>query len=139
MKRDNSINKAEQKEALKVLADWTKWLVTLETGSIGAALAFAKASTEARDWFGPASAMLGIASLCYSIYWAVYLVYGIPEIIEQLPGSEESSINEMKSERLSYNLFTCQVHMYRAAAAGFLLCIVSVGYYAFHVREFLGD
>jgi hypothetical protein len=129
-----SNNKSEQKEALKVLADWTKWLVTLETGTIGATLAFAKGHVNVLDWIASvfaASTVFGIAFLCYSIFWAVYLVYGIPEIIEQLPASKESSINEMQSHRLSYNLFHCQVRIYWAGAAGFLLCIVSVGYYVF--------
>ena len=127
-------NKSEQKEALKVLADWTKWLVTLETGTIGATLALGKGHVNVLDRIAfvfAASTVLGIASLCYSIFWAVYLVYGIPEIIERLPASTKSSINEMQSDRLSYNLFHCQVRIYWAGAVGFLLCIVSVGYYVF--------
>jgi hypothetical protein len=129
-----SSNKSEQKEALKILADWTKWLVTLETGIIGATLAFAKGHVNVTDWIAivfAASIVLGIASLCYSIFWAVYLVYGIPEIIEQLPAAEESSINKMRSNFLSYGLFHCQVRIYWAGAIGFLLCILSVAYYAF--------
>jgi hypothetical protein len=122
-----SNNKSEQKEALKVLADWTKWLVTLETGTIGATLAFAKGHVNVTDWV----MILGIASLCYSIFWAVYLVYGIPEIIEQIPEAKESSINDMQSNRLSWKLFQCQVQIYWAGAVGFFLCIVSVAYYAF--------
>ena len=129
-----SNNKSEQKEALKVLADWTKWLVTLETGTIGATLAFAKGHVSVADWMAIASAAstaLGITCLCYSIYWAIYLVYGIPEIIEQLPAAKESSINEMRSDRLSHDLFHCQVRIYRAGAIGFVLCILSVAYCAF--------
>lgn len=127
-----SNNKSEQKEALKVLADWTKWLVTLETGTIGATLAFAKGHAQFLDLVGSvfvASGAIGIVLLCYSIFWAVYLVYGIPEIIEQLPASKESSINEMRSDRLSYNLFHCQVHIYWSGAFGFLMCILSVAYF----------
>jgi hypothetical protein len=129
-----SNTKSEQKEALKILADWTKWLVTLETGTIGATLAFAKGHVNLVDSIAivfATSTVLGIASMCYSIFWAVYLVYGIPEIIEQLPAAKESSINEMRSDRLSCDLFHCQVRIYWSGAVGFLLCIVSVVYYAF--------
>jgi hypothetical protein len=81
-----------------------------------------------------ASTLAGIASLCYSIFWAVYLVYGVPEIIEQLPEAREASINEMRSARLSHDLLHCQVRTYWAGAVGFLLCLVSVAYYAFPLR-----
>ena len=131
-----SNHKPEQKEALKILADWTKWLVTLETGTIGATLAFAKGHVNVSDWIASifaVSTFLGIVTLCYSIFWAVYLVYGIPEIIEQLPESNKSSINEMQSDRLSYDLFHCQVHIYWAGAIGSAMSIVSVGY---HVWRF---
>lgn len=76
-----SSHKPEQKEALKILADWTKWLLTLETGTIGATLAFAKGHINVSDWIASifaVSTFLGIVILCYSIFWAVYLVYGIP-------------------------------------------------------------
>lgn len=125
-------NKSEQKEALKVLADWTKWLVTLETGAIGGTLAFAKGHGGIADGTAlifAATTLVGILSICYSIFWAVYLVFGIPEIIEQLPASKESSINEMRSERLSHDLFYCQVRIYWAGAVGFMLCVASIGYY----------
>ena len=95
--------KSYQLEALKVLADWTKCLVALETTTIGATLLFTK--EHLGFYCGMTSALtivtlLGVALLCYSIFWAVYLVFGIPDVIEQLSSAKEPSIDR-KSTRLN--------------------------------------
>jgi len=119
--------------ALKSLTDWTKWLVTLETAIIGATFSLAKGQIRPLHtlaYISAAVTFLGILALCFSVFWGVYLIYGVPEIMEQLPDSKRASINDMQSSRLSHNLFYCQVRMYRSFALGSALCLLSAAYYA---------
>ena len=94
-------------EAIKLLNDWSKWIVTLETGAIAGILAWLKppsgSAGHLRLWEWKMlpkmlpSLLLAFAAICFaiSIYYAAQLLFSLPDIAEQLPDAHEESINEM--------------------------------------------
>ena len=97
-------------EALKLLNDWSKWIVTLETGAIAGILAWLKSTSVSADgsvghlrlW----ECILAFAVICFaiSIYYAAQLLFSLPDIAEQLPDASEESINEMTGNYMGANI-----------------------------------
>lgn len=124
-----SIKQSQQMEAIKHLADWCKWLVTLETAAIGGVFAAVKFLTPLTDCLKTLTVillLLSAISFAVSIFWAAYLLFGIPELIEQLPETKTSSINEMKSKYLSFGLITSQKWIYYSFCASVLFVIAAI-------------
>lgn len=77
-------------EAVKLLSDWTKWLVTIETASI-AALGFVLKASELNLIKGAAAqvalllAVLAVIFFLISIALASRLILYIPTLVELLP------------------------------------------------------
>ena len=112
-------------EAIKLLNDWSKWIVTLETGAIAGILAWLKPLSgpaghlQPWDWKMLPTLLLAFAAICFaiSIYYAAQLLFSLPDIAEQLPDANEESINEMTGnymgagilhyERRQWWLFVC--------------------------------
>jgi hypothetical protein len=95
-------------EAIKLLNDWSKWIVTLETGAIAGILAWLKPASTSPGygsaghlwvwgWKIAPTLVLAFAAICFaiSIYYAAQLLFSLPDIAEQLPDAVEQSINEM--------------------------------------------
>jgi hypothetical protein len=86
-------------EAIRILSDWSKWIVTLETAAIAGILTWLKPISEEhlRGWAIVPNVLLALAAVCFavSIYYAAQLLFSLPDIVEQLPDAKEGSINEM--------------------------------------------
>lgn len=101
---------------MKQLSDWCKWLVTLEIAAIGGIFAFipflAKYTGGAVEAAVLSLLALSVLLLFFSIFWCAYLLFGVPEIIEQIPFFDVDSINQLKSNYLSYSLLTSQRNIF---------------------------
>lgn len=117
-------------EALKLLSDWSKWLVTIETGAVFAALLkFSETSPGLR---GLASFVIAIgAILCFlfSIVSAGRLLYSIPGVVEALPQATEDHIDhidEMKDWSLKTPLITHERHQWLSFLRGLCLFVLAM-------------
>ena len=133
---DLSLLKKQQMEAIKLLNDWSKWIVTLETGAIAGILAWLKSTSVAGQlplWKIVPTLLLALGVICFavSIYYAAQLLFSLPDIAEQLPDANEESINEMTGnymgasilhyEKRQWWLFVCGLSFTIAGAlAAFL-------------------
>ena len=79
------ILQANDLEALKMVADWSKWLITIETGSI--AVLGAWVTKEPHSHEGPVRLLITVAlgSFVISIAAAAFLLVSLPEIAQTLP------------------------------------------------------
>jgi hypothetical protein len=120
---------SQQMVAIKYLADWCKWLVALETAAIGAMFAMAHFLDKAPG-IGKHITLtllfLGVIAFLASMYFAAYIMYGLPEIIEQLTESQADSINNMKSSYLSYDLLTVQRALHNTLILGLLFLVLAL-------------
>ena len=116
----------QQQEALKVLTDWCKWLAALETTAIGGiffGISFLLKSPHPHLGFLVLPLAISAAFFCASIGGIAYLFYELPDIVEQLPSTHVSSINDMRANSLSVGLLWVQRWIYwtSAIAMGFLI------------------
>lgn len=77
----------KQTEALKALADWSKWLITLET-ALSTALIAIIAQGHGDGW-------LGAALVCFfvSIFFAAMLMGAIPDALQVVPIEDKDGQN----------------------------------------------
>jgi hypothetical protein len=76
-------------EALKLLSDWSKWLVTIETGAIATVGALVKLGTGQLPISAKVCATLAVSSFVASIASAALLLLSLPEIAQNV-GDRES-------------------------------------------------
>jgi hypothetical protein len=73
-------------EALKLLADWSKWCVLIQTGAIAAIGAFVKPELLGRMDCGPRGFLIAtIAMFSFSIICASGLLLSVPATAQRLP------------------------------------------------------
>lgn len=89
-------------EAIKLLGDWTKWLVTIETGSIallGFVLKGGDTGLLTGDVAGAAfaTALVAVFAFAASIVLASYLLLYLPSLVELLPeqGDADSRVSPL--------------------------------------------
>ena len=125
-----SLMKKQQMEAIKLLNDWSKWVITIETAAIGGIFAVLKELSAVR---GPGLSLqicaialnllllAAVTAFLVSIFSAAQLLYSLPGIAEQLPKSTKDSINEMKDEYMSGSILTYEKRQYNWFVTGLAL------------------
>jgi hypothetical protein len=125
-----SLAKKQQMEAIKLLNDWSKWVITIETAAIGGIFAVLKELSSVRGpglWLQICAIALNllllaaVAAFSVSIYSAAQLLYSLPGIAEQLPKSTKESINEMKDEYMGATILTYEKRQYIWFVTGLIL------------------
>ena len=108
----------KQTEALKALADWSKWLVTLQTGLSAALIAIFK-SELLND--SCVRCLLICALICFvlSILIAVWLLGAIPSALQVVPHSK--SIYQYEHGRIRLIVLSFAEHLFFALGAILLL------------------
>lgn len=74
-------------EGLKLISDWAKWLITVETAAIGVIGAYLKGNTEALPRTVKILSTLAVSSFVVSIAAAALLLLSLPEIAQGLDGN----------------------------------------------------
>jgi hypothetical protein len=103
-------DKKQQMEAIKLLNDWSKWLITVETGGIVGIISiinFDKFKTSSLPLWLTVVAMLLITtgmSFPFSIYFACMALFSLPDITQRLSDSPENSIFEMQDSEFKVKL-----------------------------------
>jgi hypothetical protein len=103
-------DKKQQMEAIKLLNDWSKWLITVETGGIVGIISiinFDKFKTSSLPLWLTVVAMLLITtgmSFLFSIYFACMALFSLPDITQRLSDSPENSIFEMQDSEFKVKL-----------------------------------
>jgi len=87
----------QQLEALKLLKDWSVWMVTVETAAIAFLGAVAGRVVKSTTVWFPVT----IVSFAVSIVFAAWVLSGIPSVAQQIDGSSHLSIYKIyKSDLL---------------------------------------
>jgi hypothetical protein len=73
-------------EGLKLISDWAKWLITVETAAIGVIGAYLKGNTTVLPNLVKVVSTIAIGSFVVSIATAALLLLSLPEIAQQLDG-----------------------------------------------------
>ena len=126
---DLILDKKQQMEAIKLLNDWSKWVITIETAAIAGMFEVIKElSTNPAP--GPLargftialnSLLLGaVIAFVASIYYAGRLLFSLPDIAEQLPHAKEKSINEMKGAYMGAGIFVYEKRQFYGFVAGLI-------------------
>lgn len=118
-------------EAIKLLNDWSKWIVTLETGALAGLLARLNSVGLPPDccvhWDGKTASFLLLAgaAICFavSIFYAAQLLFSLPDIAEQLPDATEESINEMKGNYMGASVLHYETRQWWLFVCGLGLTI----------------
>lgn len=74
-------------EGLKLVSDWAKWLITVETAAIGIIGAYLKGNTAVLPRFVKLVSTVAIGSFVISIAAAALLLLSLPEIAQGLDGN----------------------------------------------------
>ena len=102
-KGDGPVPKEQQMEAIKLLADWSKWLVTVETA--GAVALFSLVNLRPGHFVTlwgfpvvPAITVIAVMFFAYSAHNAAKVLVSLPDITQNLHGKwrTEDDIYEMK-------------------------------------------
>jgi hypothetical protein len=106
MAEELSLLQKQQMEAIKLLSDWSKWLITLETASIAGILSILKATDHSKRSIVISLALL-ITILCFlfSIFKACKMLFSLPNIVQYLPESKSATIDKMSDEYFEGELF----------------------------------
>jgi hypothetical protein len=74
-------------EGLKLISDWAKWLITVETAAIGLIGVYLKGNTVALPRLVKVLSTVSIGSFVISIAAAALLLLSLPEIAQRLDGT----------------------------------------------------
>jgi len=114
-------------EAIRILSDWSKWIVILETAAIAGILAWLKpiSAGQLRGWAIIPNILLALAAVCFavSIYYAAELLFSLPDIVEQLPDATESSINEMAGNYMGAGILVYESRQWKSFVGGLAFVI----------------
>jgi hypothetical protein len=110
MNEEMTVAKRQQMDAIRMLSDWSKFLITIETGGIGGIVALiglkaphltTQADSGSGYWSHVVAAVLllflCVAAPCflYSIINACNLLWALPGIVENLHKSKEATLYDM--------------------------------------------
>jgi hypothetical protein len=79
-----------QLEAVKLIADWAKWLVTIETAGLAVIGGVLKAGDNALPISARVCLTMAVSSFVVSIAAAAFFLLSLPEITERLSGGHGS-------------------------------------------------
>jgi hypothetical protein len=122
-----TLAKKQQMEAIKLLNDWSKWVITIETAAIAGIFTVMKELSKipaASPWLRGctiASSLLllgALISFIVSIHYAGQLLFSLPGIVEQLPDAKEESINEMQDQYMNADILTYERRQFKLFVAG---------------------
>jgi hypothetical protein len=126
--RELNLLKKQQMEAVRLLNDWSKWIVTLETAAIAGIVTWLKPglADHLRGWKMAPDILLLLAAVFFaaSIYYAAQLLFSLPDIVEQLPDAEEISINEMSGNYMGAGLLHYEKRQWLLFVCGLVLVIL---------------
>jgi hypothetical protein len=121
----------QQMEAIRLLNDWSKWVVTIETASIAGIFTWltkpVTAGSPRGGWVVAADVVLIAAAVCFavSIAYAAALLFALPDIVEQLPKATQESINDMTGNYMSFSVLVYERGQWWAFIAGLVLVILA--------------
>ncbi len=124
-----TLEKKQQMEAIKLLNDWSKWVITIETAAIAGIFEVMKelgtiqAASLSLKGFNVALDLLlslGVISFVLSIFYAGQLLFSLPDIAEQLPHAKEKSINLMKGAFMGADILTYEKRQFYCFVAGLI-------------------
>jgi hypothetical protein len=124
MQKQLDDRKRQQMEAIKLLSDWSKWLITVETGGIVGIISvinFEKFKAAPLPiWLAAVMTLLIFTAFCFlvSIYNACLGLFSLPDITQRLITSEEDSIFEMQDEEFKVKLADYNRRQYLSFVAG---------------------
>lgn len=81
--------KARRIDALKLIADWSKWVVTIETLSIGVIGTFMKGSGAGVAKYGAAAC---VVLFVVSIICAAFALLSLPASVEEISDGEQDKV-----------------------------------------------
>ncbi len=124
-----TLQKKQQMEAIKLLSDWSKWLVTLETGGVAGVISLISLKEiSGLNWTWMmlinVSLVVAVISFLISIYNACMLLFSLPNVVERLPSSKEDSIDYMQDSYFKTDLIDYQRRQFRPFVAG----LISIGF-----------
>jgi hypothetical protein len=126
MPEELSSQKKQQMEAIKLVCDWSKWLIGVETAGIGGIVALigVKSPTQQTHWFYVVAILLVSAGLSFlfSIYSACLAIFSLPEIVQQLPSSDEEDVFLMKDPYFPLQVIDYLRRQYKGFVYG-LACV----------------
>lgn len=111
MEEELSLQKKQQLAALNMMSDWSKWLITLETGGIAGVFSIIKftdyTATIKGPWSLAISFFLIVTALCFlfSILNACCLLCSLPDIVESLHKSDSPPENEKFGNKIKRFLY----------------------------------
>jgi hypothetical protein len=73
-------------EGIKLISDWAKWLITVETAAIGVIGAYLKGNTTKLPQLVKLFSTIAVGSFVISIAAAALLLLSLPEIVQRLDG-----------------------------------------------------
>ncbi|HTB12723.1 MAG TPA: hypothetical protein VK752_14175 [Bryobacteraceae bacterium] len=129
-----TLAKRHQMEAIKLIQDWSKWVVTIETAATAGIFTVLKElsklpeSSPVLRACAVASSLLllgAVISFIVSIHYAGQLLFSLPGIVEQLPRAHEESINEMKDEYMNADILTYERRQFKLFVAGLAFVAVA--------------
>jgi len=129
-----TLRKKQQMEAIKLLNDWSKWVVTIETAAIAGIFTVMKelgkipATTALRRACEAASNLLllgAVISFIVSIHYAGQLLFSLPAIVEQLTEATEESINQMQGLYVNVSIMTDARRQFKLFVAGLVFVAVA--------------
>jgi hypothetical protein len=127
--QQSDVVKRQQMEAIRLLNDWSKWIVTLETAAIAGILTWLKPSSanQVRGWMMVPDILLASSAVCFavSIYYAAQLLFSLPDIVEQLPHAPQGSINEMTGDYMGAGILVYEKRQWQLFVSG--LALVTAG------------
>jgi hypothetical protein len=101
--KELSIEKKQQMEAIKLMAEWSKWLISIETAGVGGVVALAKL-VELPGWERKLVLVpLLLTALCFlgSILYASYVLFTLPTLVERLPIEDSPRLLDMTGETVN--------------------------------------
>jgi hypothetical protein len=129
-----TLAKRHQMEAIKLIQDWSKWVVTIETAATAGIFTVLKElsklpeSSPVLRACAVASSLLllgAVISFIVSIHYAGQLLFSLPGIVEQLPQAHEKSINEMQDKYMNADILTYERRQFKLFVAGLAFVAVA--------------
>jgi hypothetical protein len=134
MAEELNLAQMQKMEAIKLLSDWSKWLITIETGGIAGIVSFLDFKNFNPNSQSPgltiASVILAFASILFvgSIWSACLVLLSLPRIAELVPdpkSNPELSIYDMRDEDFQLLKFYAG-NQYKFFVAGLALVAASI-------------
>jgi hypothetical protein len=129
--RMSGLHRANDTEAIRLVNDWSKWMVTIEIALISAIGFFATRAKEfSLDTMAKICIVVSLGSFLVSIAAAACLLIALPGVVQRLPPPDNQDVGDMKSPR---TLLRLSIRSWGAIQHAFFL-IGIVGFTALIMR-----